>query len=368
MRWASTASNATELPFISITAEAWRGFTEVGKALADVAESTHVPDSGTHAKLLNVSQRLLTIAPVLLHDLRRSMATDVIATNVSGGPRCFPYVAGIRECGELPPSVPTSRASEPWRTYAEAFYSGALEAPVISEILAWHQTQSGSGVRGSRLKLGVVSGAGNTVANGDQFETFTMHGFGYGLLTADLVEPFLLQYYAISAHGYTRGTWIAPESTPVDRDAEAPPFCAPAGLTAPLLLKWMLLFEAPLDHTLWLGKATPRSWLEAGEHMAITNATTGSGRISFRYDSSLDVDSVVRVSIYWVPTSLPPGGLRIRVRVPRGTDKMRHVEVGGQAWSSFNVTEETVAFSERDLVEGGADLLARLSNVTIFYA
>ena len=31
---------------------------------------------------------------------------------------------------------PSNRDSEPWRTYAEALYSGAIEPAVISEILA----------------------------------------------------------------------------------------------------------------------------------------------------------------------------------------------------------------------------------------
>ena len=43
------------------------------------------------------------------------------------------------------------------------------------------------------FEIGVLAGAGNNVVNGGQFETFTIHGFGYGLLAADLVEPFLLQ-------------------------------------------------------------------------------------------------------------------------------------------------------------------------------
>ena len=89
---------------------------------------------------------------------------------------------------------------------------------------------------GSRLKLGVLSGNGNTVDN-DNMETATLHGFGYGLLLADLIEPFLLQYYAVSAHAYTRGTWIAPESAPIDHSTQAPSFCAPAGVVAPLNLK-----------------------------------------------------------------------------------------------------------------------------------
>ena len=111
------------------------------------------------------------------------MALDATQeTDTSGGTvTCHPYAAGTRECGMLP-SAPSNRDSEPWRTYSEALYSGALEPATITAILEWHQRAQGSGVKGSRLKLGVLSGCGGDVSCGDQLETFTLHGFGYGLL------------------------------------------------------------------------------------------------------------------------------------------------------------------------------------------
>ena len=124
-------------------------------------------------------------APPLLLDLHASMALDAtIETDATGrNVTCHPYAAGTRECGMLP-SPPSRRDSEPWRTYSEAFYSGALESSTVASILEWHQRAQGSGVRGSRLKLGVLSGCGGDVACGDQLETFTLHGWGYGLLQA----------------------------------------------------------------------------------------------------------------------------------------------------------------------------------------
>ena len=35
----------------------------------------------------------------------------------------------------------------------------------------------------------------------------------YGLLVYDMVERFLLHYFGISAHTYTRGSWTTPEAT-----------------------------------------------------------------------------------------------------------------------------------------------------------
>jgi len=35
----------------------------------------------------------------------------------------------------------------------------------------------------------------------------------YGLLVYDMVERFLLHYFGMSAHTYTRGSWTTPEAT-----------------------------------------------------------------------------------------------------------------------------------------------------------
>ena len=37
--------------------------------------------------------------------------------------------------------------------------------------------------------------------------TYTAYGMAYGLLAADMVERFLLHWFGMSAHTYTRGTW-----------------------------------------------------------------------------------------------------------------------------------------------------------------
>ena len=157
----------TELPFVSINAEMWRGLRDCGRALSELARASGRSDVAA------ASQRMLLKVPEILTALRSSMSKDVVAK--SGAPPCHPYVAGVPECGMLP-HVVSHRDSEAWRTYAEVLYSGALDDTTIHEIVAWHQTQQGSGVRGSRLKLGVLAGCSLDVSCGDQLETFTIHG------------------------------------------------------------------------------------------------------------------------------------------------------------------------------------------------
>ena len=52
-------------------------------------------------------------------------------------------------------------------------------------------------------------------------------------------------------------------------------FCTPASVTAPLYLKWALVFEDAQTHSIWLGKAIPRLWLRQGERVSAQAVPTG---------------------------------------------------------------------------------------------
>lgn len=264
---------------------------------------------------------------------------------------------------------PSNRDSEPWRTYAEALYSGAIDPPVISEILEWHQTQQGSNVKGSRLKLGALSGCGGDVHCGDSLETFTCHGWGTGLLQADEIEPYLLQMYTWSAHAYTRGTTIAPESTVIDRTKGSPSFATPAGVTAPIMLKWALVWEDPIERSLWFGKALPRVWLEEGEDVTVSGASSAYGRVGLSihstFRSAKTITANVTVPKSWATSGAPSGGMRLRLRCPDKTSQIKSVTIGGSAWKGFNATEETVVLSKDDLAVSG--VLAKMQHVIVQY-
>ena len=58
----------TELPFFSITAEAWRGFRDVGQALGEVGQAAG------RADVIALAAHLSAAAPAVLRDLHASMA------------------------------------------------------------------------------------------------------------------------------------------------------------------------------------------------------------------------------------------------------------------------------------------------------
>ena len=64
-----------------------------------------------------------------------------------------------------------------------------------------------------------------------------------------MIERFLLHFFAYSAHGYTRGTWTTPEACSPDKDVASTAYVAAGVVTAPVYLRWALVFEEPENKT-----------------------------------------------------------------------------------------------------------------------
>jgi len=180
--------------------------------------------------------------------------------------------------------------------------------------------------------------------------TFWAYGIPYGLLQHDMVERFLLHYFAMSAHTYTRGTWTTPEAVHPDRDVGGTDYVAAGVMTAPTYLKWALLFEEPDNRTVWLAKALPRDWLSPeGSPILVEKASSRYGRVSYRLQGALHpatkaftVNANVTLPARFV-SSPPPGGLRLRLRAPVPyAGKLQRVTVGGKSWDDFDAAAETV--------------------------
>jgi hypothetical protein len=168
---------------------------------------------------------------------------------------------------------------------------------------------------------------------------FLSYGHAYGLLHYDMVREFLLELYSLSAHQYTRGTWTAPETRRIDPAETAAPYCAPAQLSLPLLVRWMLAFEDPRSETLWLCKATPREWLADGETVAASGIPTRWGKVAFSVHSHL-MEGRIEADLDLPRAETAPRTI-LRLRVP-GERKIVAVELDGKAWREFDAKEETI--------------------------
>ena len=181
--------------------------------------------------------------------------------------------------------------------------------------------------------------------------TYIAYGMAYGLLCYDMIERFLLHYFAMSAHTYTRGTWTTPEATHPDRDVSSTDYVAAGVLTSTTYLKWMLLFEEPESQTVWVGKATPREWLQVGQTTAATGLTTRYGRVSLRWGASL-VKGIytVHANVTLTQGYAPTGGVKVRLRTPlEYLGRLTAVTVGGAPWDAIDSGSEAVVFSAAEL-------------------
>jgi hypothetical protein len=161
--------------------------------------------------------------------------------------------------------------------------------------------------------------------------------------------------------------WAAPALCVIQSVVQgSPPFATPAGLTAPLLLKWALVWEHPTTRTLWLGKATPRSWLSGKEQVQLHSATslqhsnsgmqitvqrapTAYGQVSYGVLSALDTKNTVDVNLTFTNLQPPPGGLAFRLRTPGRWEIVTVVLSNGETWPRFNVSEESIRITSVEM-------------------
>jgi hypothetical protein len=282
-------------PFFSNNADACRGFIDVGQVFVEIGENT------SNSELVDVGRGMIEEADEMKKDLytsmQRSMRTDV-------DPPALPAVAGDR-----------SRVFA-HRVYAELMQSGILTKDYASAITRF-------GADGERR----LAGRGG----------FLFYGFGYGILHHDWIREFLLSYYSVMAHGYSRGTWTSVESAAIDMSRYAP-YCTCSQLTIPALTKWMLVFEDPNEPVLWLAKAAPRRWLDDGQKIAVEGAPTRFGTVGYVLTSEIGRGRISG------SLDLPAGAeatVKVRIRVP-GNRTMKSVRLNGRPWSDFDPALEIV--------------------------
>lgn len=313
--------------YYASAAETYRAFNEMGRVWSEVGART-----GRHDVVMHGAS-LLSLAPLLHRDLHASMNRTVQPTGNPSAPRRWPFEAH-------PPPDGSRTSAHAYRAYPAMAYSGALTHGQVDDI---YNSMASGGVNRT-LVLGIPS-MHNTISTRAPF------GLAYALLQHDMIERFLLHFFALSAHGYTRGTWTTPEVANIaDRDEPAGAYASTGVATVPIYLKWMLLFEDHGTGTLWIGKAIPRGWLEPGaDAIIVHDATSRYGRIHFMiepFSGSAGLSIRVNISLPVACVKRPPfGGLRVRLRPPKVFGKLVAVTVGGKVWNSFSPTQETIDFA-----------------------
>jgi len=308
-------------PYLSNSTEAARGFEDLGIVWEKIGMQRRNATLAAWGRTLQQDSRALT------KDVQTAIARSLL-TNTT--PPCLPAIAGVTEPFHI--AVARDKLDPQFRSYRawmEMLYSGSLTREQVETIVRYRAAHHD-------IILGVptVYGVGT-----HEWGAFLSCGHGYGLLQNDFTREYLLLLYGIMAHQYTRGTWTAPETRNLDPKQYAAQYCTPVQLSVPLLTRWMLVLEEPNADVIWLAKGTPRSWLQDGKTVAVSNAPTRWGRLSYTVCSYLQTGTI-QASVD-LPATAAPAKIKLRLRAPEG-HRLRSVTANGKPWDRFNVEEETV--------------------------
>jgi hypothetical protein len=308
-------------PYFSNSTEAARGFEDLGVVWERVARKQNRLEFAARGKKLREESRAL--AQDVQTAISRSMLTNT-------EPPCLPSIAGATEPFHVAVAKdkldPQFRS---YRAYMEMLYSGNLTREQVETIVRYRSAHHD-------IILGLPTAYGH---NTHEVAGFLTYGHAYGLLQHDFIREYLLTLYSMMAHQYTRGLWIAPETRKLEPKQYAAPYCTPAQMVVPLMTRWMLVFEEPASDRLWLAKGTPRDWLDDGQTVAVTNAPTRWGPVSFALRSHIRTGKIeAKLN---PPAQGANAEMVLRLRVPEG-HRIRSVTVNGKDWTQFDAKAETV--------------------------
>ena len=95
--------------------------------------------------------------------------------------------------------------------------------------------------------------------------------------------------------------------------------------------------------SLWVARATPRLWLQQGKRIAVKNAPTHFGALTYEILSAVD-DGKITATID-IPSRNPPKSVFLRLRHPK-VAPIKRVTVNGKSWSAFDNAHELIRLEQ----------------------
>jgi hypothetical protein len=94
---------------------------------------------------------------------------------------------------------------------------------------------------------------------------------------------------------------------------------------------------------LWIARAAPREWLEQGMKIAVKNAPTHFGPLTYEIVSATD-DGKITATVE-IPSRNSPKTVLLRFRHPQAAP-IKHVTVNGKDWRRFDNDQEVIRLEE----------------------
>jgi hypothetical protein len=221
----------------------------------------------------------------------------------------------------------------PHRCYAELLHPDVLEDEQANRVIDCMRAYGATTV-------GVVANVGRFNPHDRAILGFISYGYAAMLLRLGRIEEYILFVYAHRYHDHSRGSWTAGEVSGITGGGVI--FCIPAQLTIPTLVRWMLVFEEQNEDRLHLGRALPRAWVGSGKRIAIEEAPTRWGRVSYELKPYGANALAATVSLHGKRAL--PQELHVAFRMPEGR-KIGQATVNGTLLPQENIRQETAILS-----------------------
>ncbi len=243
----------------------------------------------------------------------------------------------------------------PYALASGIFPPGSSQARGIQRYLELH---------GARL-LGVVRAGAYALYGRDAYPASgTNHVYNLSvarfLADNDRPDSLVLALYGALASAMTPETFVSGEAAsvaPLTGSPRRAMYLPPNGGSSTAFLETvreLLVHEtrdaAGLPHGLRLAFATPRAWLEPGRRIAVADAPTSFGTVSYSIAAGADA-----VTISLETPDRRPGFLGLRLRLPRGT-RLGRVEVDGAPFDRVDRATDTLDLTGR---RGAITIVAR---------
>lgn len=195
----------------------------------------------------------------------------------------------------------------------------------------------------AKLITDALERRGGLIAGIAQFHSMADHAYSYGywLNALQLDEPkrAILGLYGSLAYGMSRNTFAAVECTMIRTGENYWTLPHTYSNTQQLRLLRNLLIRED-GETLWLGQAIPRHWLTPGKRVAVNDAPTTFGLVSYSIDANPDGSMQIRLS---PPSRNSPKEIILRLRNPNQRSIAQVNSVGN---AKVKFSKDTVRLTE----------------------
>ncbi len=211
---------------------------------------------------------------------------------------------------DLLPAIPDTR--ELWKESngsANGYYGIIVPCALEAGIPAWDDPKA-------QLYVNALEQRGGLTVGVCQFHNLVDHAYTYGYwmnrLQHDQVKPAILGLYASMAYGMSRETYAAVECTAIRSGENYWTLPHTYSNTQQLRLLRNLLVRED-GRRLWLAQAAPQLWLAPGKRLAVHDAPTRFGPVSYSLDAAADGSIRVRLA---PPGREAPEEIWLRLRRP----------------------------------------------------